>query len=49
MAINERFEQLVREADLNSPVPEHEPERQAWFLARAKPLLKNAHRRPAER
>ena len=39
MAINERFEQLVREADLNSPVPEHEPERQAWFLARAKTII----------
>ena len=39
MAINERFEQLVRGADLNSPAPENEPERQAWFLARAKKLV----------
>ena len=36
MAINERFEQLVLEADLNSPAPENEPARQAWFLARAR-------------
>ena len=36
MAINERFEQLVLETDLNSPAPENEPARQAWFLARAR-------------
>ena len=38
MAINERFEELVRKTDLNSPAPENEPARQAWFLARARLL-----------
>ena len=38
MAINERFEELVKQADLNSPAPENEPARQAWFLARARLL-----------
>ena len=38
MAINERFEELVRKTDINSPAPENEPARQAWFLARARLL-----------
>ena len=32
---NENFEQMIREIDLDSPPPETEPARQAWFLARA--------------
>ena len=33
--INTNFEHLVETADLNSLPPENEPDRQAWFLARA--------------
>ena len=39
MAINERIEQLTAAADLNSPAPEQEPARQAWFMARARKLI----------
>ena len=39
MAINERIEQLTARADLNSPAPEQEPARQAWFMARARKLI----------
>jgi tRNA-2-methylthio-N6-dimethylallyladenosine synthase len=39
MTVNETFEQLVLEADLNSPAPEVEPARQAWFLARAREIV----------
>ena len=39
MAINERIEQLTAAADLNSPAPEQEPDRQAWFMARARKLI----------
>jgi tRNA-2-methylthio-N6-dimethylallyladenosine synthase len=40
MTVNETFEQLVLNADLNSPAPETEPDRQAWFLARAREIVK---------
>ena len=39
MAINERIEQLTAAADLNSPAPEQEPDRQAWFMARTRKLI----------
>ena len=39
MSINEQFEQLAAKADLNSPAPETEPARQAWFLARARLIV----------
>lgn len=40
MTVNETFEQLVLTSDLNSPAPETEPERQAWFLSRARELVR---------
>ena len=39
MSINNQFQDLVQQADLNSPAPETEPERQAWFLARARRIV----------
>lgn len=33
------FEKLINEIDLNSPPPENEPQRQAWYLARAAHLV----------
>ena len=39
--MNEVFDQLVEAADLNSPAPASEPERQAWFLARASRIIAN--------
>ena len=44
MTVNETFEQLVLEADLNSPAPEIEPARQAWFLARAREIVQRRSR-----
>ena len=41
MSINNQFQDLVQQADLNSPAPETEPERQAWFLARARRIVQN--------
>ena len=41
MTVNETFEQLVLNVDLNSPAPETEPDRQAWFLARAREIGKS--------
>lgn len=41
MTVNETFEQLVLNVDLNSPAPETEPDRQAWFLARAREIVKS--------
>ena len=53
MTVNETFEQLVLEADLNSPAPEVEPARQAWFLARAREIVQRrsqaAGRKPIRR
>ena len=41
MTVNETFEQLVLNVDLNSPAPETEPDRQAWFLACAREIVKS--------
>ena len=38
--INRDFENLIAEADLDSPAPQAEPMRQAWFLARARALVR---------
>ena len=43
MDYNDRFEKLVMEADLNTPPPGSEPERQAWFLCRAKQIVENRY------
>ena len=45
MDYNDRFEKLVMEADLNTPPPGSEPERQAWFLCRAKQIVENRVRK----
>ena len=40
MNINENFENLILSADLNAPAPQTEPDRQAWFLARARQIVR---------